>query len=86
MGIFSFKPVTRSLRKVLMGSNPDELAHFVSQLLMIPMALQTVKACEDTSAAGALETSMILAGRPGAVGGPGMPRSVNVSAAECACH
>ena len=48
----------------------------------------TVKACEDTSAAGALETraGMMLAGRPGAVSGPGRPRSVNVSAAECACH
>ena len=53
---------------------------------MIPMALQTVKACEDTLAAGALETGMMLAGRPEAVSGPGRPRSVNVSAAECACH
>ena len=59
---------------------------------MIPMALQTVKACEDTSAAGALETGMMLAGR--AVSGPGRPgsqwplpapvRRVSVSAAECA--
>ena len=48
---------------------------------MIPMALQTVKACEDTSAAGALETGMMLAGR--AVSGPGRPgpppRSMSVS-------
>ena len=53
------------------------------------MALQTVKACEDMSrsAAGALQTGVMLAGRPGAVGGPGRPGpsmsvSLNVRATD----
>ena len=55
----------------------------VARSLRKKLILQTVKACEVTSAAGALETGI---GLPGAVGGPGRPLSVNVSAAECACH
>ena len=58
---------------------------------MIPMALQTVKVCDDTSAAGALETGMMLAGRPGpsvALAGPGPSMSVplNVRATDIELH